>query len=301
MVAAVSNTIEKYTLDGWSPPPDCDFQSWLERAPWRTLQDTNYGVSSRDKPDHPALADDVLVRRIYKLDVATFLTAERVSYQNMSRLVSLAPDEHSQVFLVTQASDEVRHFEVFCKCLSDVGLTPDERNSLMESVTTREMRKFYDLISEQTDKGDFAGAMLAHNVVLEGMAYPVYRYEAAYWSIFAPHLTRIIRGAFADEVHHVRFGESIMRRYLEVGTDSRNRIQGLVKDFHSLMTEVFEAAIHHYIHLYQLVANQYQEVTSQIEIFPNRKMSDVTEEEQVQILLREIQAEHSRRLARIGL
>jgi len=241
------------------------------------------------------------VQRIYKLDIATFLTAERVSYQNISRLVTLAPDEHSQVFLVTQTSDEVRHFEVFCQCLASCGVDPAARNDMMESVTTREMQKFYDLIAEQTDKGDFAGAMLAHNVVLEGMAYPVYRYEAAYWSVFAPHLTRIIRGAFADEVHHVKFGESIITRYLGLGDDSRNRIQRLMRQFHTLMTEVFESTIHHYIHLYQLVANQYRDLVGGIEIFPQRRMADMTEEEQVRVLFREIQAEHERRLARIGL
>jgi 1,2-phenylacetyl-CoA epoxidase catalytic subunit len=300
MTMSVNGTIAKYTQDGWNGA-NCDYQAWLERAPWRTLQGTTYGVSPADEKPHPALEDDVLVQRIYKLDIATFLTAERVSYQNMSRLVTLAPDEQSQVFLVTQTSDEVRHFEVFCQCLAAAGVTPEGRNEMMESVTTREMQKFYDLISEQTDKGDFAGAMLAHNVVLEGMAYPVYRYEAAYWSVFAPHLTRIIRGAFADEVHHVRFGESIITRYLGLGDDSRNRIQRLAREFHTLMTEVFESTIRHYIHLYQLVANQYRDVVGDIEIFPQKKMADISEEEQVRVLSREIQAEHERRLARIGL
>ena len=67
----------------------------------------------------------------------------------------------------------------------------------MEDMTTKELRKFYDLIEEQVDRGDFAAAMMAHNIVLEGMAYPIYRYEAAYWSIFDPSLTQLIRGAFA--------------------------------------------------------------------------------------------------------
>jgi len=199
----------KFSVDGWDPK-SCDVQAWLERSPWRTLEGTTYGVGEGGPTSHPALIEDVLVSRVYKMDIATFLTAERVSYRNIPRLVAHAPDEASQVFLVTQAVDEARHFEVFCNCLHECGLSPIQRDRLMEDVTTRELRRFYDLIDEQVDKGDFAGAMLAHNVVLEGMAYPIYRYEAAYWSVFAPRLTRLIKGAFADEVHHVLYGERII-------------------------------------------------------------------------------------------
>lgn len=293
--------VTKYSTDGWVNPVGTDFQSWLERAPWRTLKGTAFGAHPDDSPEHPALLDDVLVSRIYKLDIATFLTAERVSFENISRLVTVAPDEQSQVFLVTQTCDEVRHFEVFCQCLSEMGVTPEQRNSLMESVTTKEMQQFYDLIHEQVDKRDFAAAMLAHNVVLEGMAYPVYRYEAAYWSRFSPRLTRLIRGAFADEVHHVKTGEAIIARYTKMGSKERNQMQRLASDFHLLMRQVFEAAIQHYIHLYQLVANQYVELMGDIEIFPGILMRDVNEEEQVRILLADIEAEHAHRLLRVGL
>jgi hypothetical protein len=163
------------------------------------------------------------------------------------------------------------------------------------------MQRFYDLICEQVDKGDFVGAMLAHNVILEGMAYPLYRYETRYWSRFDPALSQIIQGAFADEAHHVSFGEAIMREQIKRGGALRSRVERLSRDFARLMTDVFEAVIHHYIGLYQEAANTHMHLLGDLEIFPGHKMAEVSEEQQVRILLAEIQAEHAHRLVRIGL
>lgn len=291
---------KKFTDVGWDTDK-FDVQSWLERAPWRILEDTEYGVKS-DAPDpHPALWSDKLVSEIYKIDLATFLTAERISMTGISKLVSCAPDEASSVFLATQAADEARHFEIFSRRLADFGVTPEQRNSMMDRVTTPEMRKFYDLIAEQVDRQDFSAAMLSHNIILEGMAYPVYRYEAAYWSVFDPQLSAMIRGAFADEVHHVAYGEAIMRNYTSKGDKTRNRMARLAKEFRMLMTEVFESTINHYIGLYQIAADNYMDEIGDIHIFPTRKMRDVPEKEQVQILMHDVNNECDKRLARIGL
>lgn len=291
---------EKFAADDWDPSR-FDVQHWLGRAAWRTLKDTRYGISPGVGVTHSAVHEDRLVNQIYKLDIATFLTAERVSYTGIAKLLQHAPDEASQVFLATQAVDEARHYEVFCQRLAQFGVTPQQRDQMMEDMTTKELRSFYDLIREQVDRGDFAGAMMAHNIILEGMAYPIYRYESAYWSVFDPSLTQLIRGAFADEVHHVRYGEAIISRYTKLGDESRNKMLRLATEFHQLMTEVFASSIQHYIHLYQLVTDQYMDEVGDIEIFQGKKMRDVSEKDQVYILLEQIQQEHTTRMQRIGL
>ncbi|MBM3117045.1 ferritin-like domain-containing protein [Jeongeupia naejangsanensis] len=291
---------EKFVADDWDPSR-FDVQHWLERAPWRTLRDTRYGIRPDIGVTHHAVHDDKLVNQIYKLDIATFLTAERVSYTGIAKLMQHAPDEASQVFLATQTVDETRHYEVFCERLAQFGVSPQQRDQLMEDMTTKELRSFYDLIREQVDKGDFAAAMMAHNIILEGMAYPIYRYESAYWSVFDPSLSQLIRGAFSDEVHHVRFGEAIISRYTKLGDASRNRMQRLASEFHKLMTDVFESSIQHYIHLYQLVTDQYMEEVGDIEIFQGKKIRDVSEKDQAYILMEQIQQEHQNRMQRIGL
>lgn len=290
----------KYVADDWNPQA-FDVQHWLQRAAWGTLKDTRHGLRDGAPGLCEAVRGDKLVAQIHRLDIATFLTAERVSYRGIARLLAHAPDEASQVFLATQAVDEARHYEVFCQRLAESGLAPAERDRLMDDVTTRPLRQFYDLIEEQVDRGDFPAAMMAHNIVLEGMAYPVYRYEAAYWSVFDPGLTQLIRGAFADEVHHVRFGEAIIARYARLGDASRNTMQRLARQFHGLMTEVFAASIEHYIHLYQLCADRHMALVGDIEIFRGRRMREVAEAEQARILMAQIQDEHLHRMQRVGL
>jgi hypothetical protein len=171
----------------------------------------------------------------------------------------------------------------------------------MDRVTTRQMRQFYDLIGEQVDRGDYVPALLAHNVILEGMAYPVYRYEIKYWSRLDPGLSQIIRGAFADEAHHVSYGEAYVRSLVQGDLALRNRIDTLLKDFERLMTGVFEAVIDHYIGLYQAAANAHMDVMGDIAIFPGKRIAELSEEEQVLMLLDEIRQEHANRLAALGI
>lgn len=276
-------------------------QSWLRRTAWRTLRDTDYGVPKDAAPPHPALHDDPLLRQVYYIDVALFLSAEETSYKAVSGMVRAAPSELAQMALATQTLDEARHFEVFSHRLAHFGVTPDKRAELVARYTTRAMRSFYDLVLEQVDRRDFYASSIAQNLILEGMAYPIYRYEIKYWSRFDPGLAKLISGAFADEVHHVGFGEAINASHMRrLGDGERARIQRLTADFHKLMREVFEEVISHYVGLYQECANQYTELVGDIEIFPGYTLATLTEEEQIRLLLKEIEDEHATRLARIG-
>lgn len=279
--------------------PEFSIQNWLERTPWRTLKGTQYGTGGEEP--HPAFWDDPLMQEIYKIDVATFLTAEQISVEGISRLVSLAPDEGSRVFLATQTLDEARHFEIFCRRLADVGVSPTERQAMVSRVTSPELRTFYDMIREQVDRGDLVSAMVAHNIILEGMAYPVYRYEIKYWSKLDPSLSRMIQGAFADEVHHVGFGEAFVADAVHGSPEIRNRVTRLCRDASRLMSSVFENVVHKYIGLYQTVADSHRDLMGDIQIFPGRLMANMTEEEQVRTLLAEIQRELSKRLAGIDI
>ncbi len=67
------------------------------------------------------------------------------------------------------------------------------------------------------------------------------------------------------------------------------------------MTEVFESTIDHYIGIYQLAANAYMDEIGDICIFPGKKMRDLSEKEQVEILMRDVNEECDKRLERIGL
>jgi hypothetical protein len=75
----------------------------------------------------------------------------------------------------------------------------------------------------------------------------------------------------------------------------------LLKDFERLMTGVFEAVIDHYIGLYQAAANAHMDVMGDIAIFPGKRIAELSEEEQVLMLLDEIRQEHAKRLAALGI
>jgi hypothetical protein len=250
----------------------------------------------------PELFTDPLLRQVYLIDLAVFLGGEKTSMDAVAGLLRCAPDEASQVYLGTQVLDECRHYEVFCRRMADLGVMPAQRDALVKRYTTPAVRSFYDLILEQVDKGDFIAGSLAQNIVMEGMAYPLYRYEIKYWSRIDPSLSQIIRGAFADEAHHVGFGEAVVSRHLErLDPPQKARLRQLLGQFSGLMTEAFEQVIKHYIGLYQECANQYMAVMGDVEIFPGHQMAQLSEEDQVRLLLEEIRQEHAARAARIGI
>ncbi len=277
-------------------------QEWLERTAWRTLKGTEYGHSPTEGSAVPAIFDDRLMRQVCLIDIATFIGAERTSFEASAGLLRCAPDERSKVFLGSQVLDECRHYEIFCKRMADFGVTPEKRDALVKRYTTPAIRKFYDLLLEQVDRKDFIAGALAQNIIMEGMAYPLYRYQIRYWSKVDPSLSQMIRGAFADEAHHVSYGEAIIGYHANALDPGRkSQLRALMGDFSRLMTEAFEQAINHYIGLYQECANQHMALMGDIEIFPGTKMANITEADQVRMLLAEIQHEHRQRSARIGL
>jgi 1,2-phenylacetyl-CoA epoxidase catalytic subunit len=276
-------------------------QHWLERTVEKRLQDTRYGMEKDVEPAHPALFEDPLVNMICKMDLATFLIAERHSVKSAAEMSILAPDETSRIFLASQVLDEARHYEIFCKRLADLGVTPAQRDKLINQYTTPPLKKFFDLLDEQLDKKNFDGAVIGHNLILEGMAYPIYRYETRYWSKFDPGLSQLINGAFRDEVHHNRYAEEYLKSRVRKDASARNQVLDLVRQFHLLMTDIFDNAVRHYIGLYQEAANGHMDVLGDIEIFPGKKMADMSEEDQTRRLQQEIQDEYKIRLRNLGL
>ena len=275
---------------------------WLKRTAHGTLKDTKFGRYPDEEGPHDVLFEDPLLMQVYLIDLALFLGAEKTAFLTSAALVGFAPDEAAQVYFSSQVMDEARHYEVFCRRMADLGITPEKRKKIVDQYVTPGMKKFHELVLEQADKKDFTATVIAQNLIMEGMAYPVYRYEYKYWSVFDPSLKKIIRGAFADEAHHVGLGETIIKNhYQTVGTDEKNKVKRLLKEFSVLMTEIFEGVINHYVGMYQECANAHIDLIGDIEIFKGHKMYNLSEEDQVRILLKEINYEHNHRLERLGI
>jgi len=287
----------------WKPskPGRFSVESWLVNSVQRRLGGTSFGVSPEHEQPDPVVFDDPLVNQVLKMDIATFLIAERHSVSNTARMIELAPTEADRLFLATQVADEARHFEAFSHRLTVVGADDADRERLMERYDIPQLKALFQAIDEQIDRRDFCGAAMGQNLILEGMAFPVYRYESKYWSRLDPGLSEVIRGAFADEVQHTSFGEAFLARTLREDPTQRAKMHRLLYDFRALMDAAFDAVIRHYIGLYQCAADAHMERLGDIEIFPNRTMSNTSEEEQVRILRAEIEREFTRRAEAIGL
>jgi 1,2-phenylacetyl-CoA epoxidase catalytic subunit len=289
-----------YFEQSWDQTDKASIQNWLDHSVGRRLQGSTYGIRGSLQPRSVVWADP-LVNQIAKLDIATFLIGERHSIRHTAAMVNLAPDERSQAFLASQVLDEARHFEAFSHRMAVLGVAPPERETLMSHYNVPEMQKLFDVTEEQIDKGFFEGAVVGQNLIIEGMAFPIYRYESRYWSWFDPGLSQVIRGAFADEVAHTWFGEAFLRSVVADDVARRNRINALVRDMYQLMQEMFQSHIRRYVSLYQAAANEHMNELGDIMIFKDRKMSEVSEEEQIKHIMNEVAEEYRSRSVAIGL
>lgn len=276
-------------------------QYWLERTAWKNLKDTSYGVKKEDEEPSEILFEDPLLRQVCLIDLATFVINEKVAVDATSASVRFAPDEEAQKFSATQVLDEARHLEVFTNRIHKLGLDKTQKDTLLSRYTTPEMQKFHDLIYEQVDKQDFLATTIALNVILEGLAAPLYKYEALYWSRLDTGMSELVTGAFRDEVQHIGFGENLVKYYLKSGRIKNSAVTKTIREFRMLIDDVFDSMVHHYINLYQEAANGVMDIVGDIEIFPGHKIYNTSEEDQVKLLLAEVEKEYRKRLSKIGL
>ncbi|MBI3722617.1 ferritin-like domain-containing protein [bacterium] len=292
------------------PPPDeqgeafrfADFSidRWLRVVPGGYLRGTRFGQpTGAGIPE--LIREQGMLRQVYLMDLALFIAAERVSTQVASALVRLAPDESSFVFLASQTLDEARHFESFANRFRELGLAPAQREKLAQDLLSPAYRGFLDLLLEMTAAGDFEAVIVGLNIILEGMAFPLYDYEMRYWRPFDPALVEIINGAFKDECRHVGFGEKHLAWRLSRDPLVRARVQRRIDDLSRKMRDVFKEFLAAFVGFYDLAVQEYPERCSGVEIIPGRRLLETSAEDQVRWLEHEIVLGHRKRLGRIGL
>ncbi len=273
---------------------------WLRVVPQGYLKGTSFG-----KPHDAGVPGEIreqgMLRQVYLMDLALFIAAERVSTRVASGLLRLAPDESSFCFLASQTLDEARHFEAFANRFRELGLEEERREKLAHDLLSPAYRAFFDLLLEAVDKGDFEAGLVGLNVILEGMAFPLYDYEMRYWRPFDPALVEIIHGAFKDECRHVGFGEKHLAWRLGRDPGVRQRVQRHVTDLSLKMRDVFAEFLATFVGFYDLAVQEYPERCESVEILPGRRLADTTADEQVRSLEGEIARGHRNRLERIGL
>src|SRR5262249_8868044 len=149
---------------------------------------------------------------VHRLDLALFVLFEEASLRVSGALTRLAPTLDALCFTAQQTLDEARHHEMFRRRLILTSHASDSSpEEASQAILIPPLHKFMDRCYEVADGGSFIEAMVLMNLVLEGMAHPLYTYEERYWKPLDPYLAQLIHAAFIDETRHVAFGAAQVR------------------------------------------------------------------------------------------
>src|SRR5712691_2265676 len=281
---------------------DLSISRWLNVVPanqW-ARDDRALGALGSALPDvilgSPPLAE------VHRLDLALFVVFEEASLRVSGALTRLASTPDALSFAAQQTMDEARHHEMFRRRLTAAsaaaGLDAADATATM---LIPPLRSFIDRCYEVADGGSFIEGMVLMNLVLEGMAHPLYAYEQRYWAPLHPRLARLVRAAFTDETRHVAFGADVVRRLLSEDPDRRAKMAALCRDAARAMGDVFSVYIREFVGLFDAVARLHPDLFAGAEFAPGRLIAETPYEEQVAMIEASITREHARLIARAGL
>jgi len=237
---------------------------------------------------------------VHRLDLSLFVVFEEVALRVSGALARSAPSPDALAFAAQQTLDEARHHEIFTRRLAQSTAAWGTQAG-GDDILIPPLRKFIELCYEVADRGAFVDGLVLTNLVLEGMAYPLYGYEERYWKPVDPYLARLIASAFADETRHVAFGAALVTRVLDDDHAARARVQRLTHDARRVMGEVFEYYVRKFVKLFDAVARRHGALFADAEFEPGRRLADTPYEEQIATIRHRIETEHARMLGRAGL
>jgi hypothetical protein len=227
---------------------------------------------------------------------------EEASLRVSGALTRLAPSVDALNFSAQQTLDEARHHEVFRRRLDLASAAcGQDLAASTEAILIPPLRSFIQRCYEVADGGSFIDGMVLTNLVLEGMAHPLYSYEERYWRPVDPYLARLVRGAFIDETRHVAFGAGVVRTLLLDDPARRAKAAALCAEARLAMREVFSFYVREFVGLFDSVARLHPEVFADAEIAPGHLITATPYEEQVAMIHASIDKEHARLIARAGL
>lgn len=237
---------------------------------------------------------------VHRLDLCLFVVFEEAALRVSGALTRHAPTADALAFSAQQALDEARHHEVFSRRLA-ASVQASGTSARVQDIVVPPLQRFLDLCYETADRGSFVEGLVLMNLVLEGMAHPLYGYEQRYWRPVDPYLTRLIASAFEDETRHVALGAATVRTFLDGDAAARSRCQRLAREGRQLMADVFGYYIRKFVGLFDAVARRHQALFAGAEFEPGRRVADTPYEDQVRAIHARIDEEHRRLLGRAGL
>jgi hypothetical protein len=284
------------------PALDYSIAHWWPRVPGRQWPQQAQKLAALDPTLPPLLQTSRGLAEVHRLDLSLFVLFEEVALRVSGALVRRAPSQAALSFSAQQTLDEAHHYETFLRRSDQAralaGLPPGRVD---EAILTPPLRRFLDHCYEVADSGHFLHGLTLTNLLLEGMAYPLYAYEERYWQPIDPYLAGLVRGAFVDETRHVLFGARLVQTLLADDPAERSRTAQLCRQARTALREVFDYYVRVFVGLFDAVARRHRDLFADAELCPGRRIADTPYADQVAHILSRIDAEHSRLLASAGL
>jgi rubrerythrin len=166
---------------------------------------------------------------------AHFVSGEEISLSCATQLSALAPDPASSKYLLVQAGEEEAHLEHFRTKLQQFGLPEDK----LSGHVSPSFKRFGQAIQRRLDAGDYVGALVGNNVVVEGLAILLLEMGCRDMRANSDELTKFLDFVLEDERHHCRFGERRLRFWNERGLVR----EADVADFYGEMWDLVKGVI----------------------------------------------------------
>jgi len=281
---------------------DLSIARWVSAVPSRQWSRENEALASIGDELPAILVESPPLAEVHRLDLSLFTVFEEASLRVSGALTRRAPTDGALNFSAQQTLDEARHREIFQRRLDQARAAHNiPLSSATDAIMIPPLRAFIERCYEVADGGSFIEGLTLMNLVLEGMAYPLYEYEEHYWRPVDPYLAGLVRSAFTDETRHVAFGARLVRDLLAGDAERRAKVTRLCHDARAAMREVFRYYIRKFVSLFDLVARRHKDVFAGAEFAPGRLITETPYEEQVAMIHASIEREHARLLERAGL
>jgi hypothetical protein len=283
-------------------PIDYSISRWTSVVPARqwAREDEVLEATGAEMPE--VILSSRPLAEVHRLDLALFVIFEEAALRVSGALTRRAPTTDALAFAAQQTLDEARHHEMFRRRLdvarAAAGMAPAEA---LDEMLIPPLRAFLGRCYEVADTGGFLEAMTLMNLLLEGMAYPLYAYEERYWQPVDPFLAKLVRSAFNDETRHTALGARMVRSLVADDPTMRARAQKLCVEARGLLAEVFRYYVRKFVGLFDAVARRQPEIFVGAELAPGHRIADTPYEEQIAMIHASIDREHGRLIARAGL
>ena len=283
-------------------PIDLSISHWVDSVAARQWAREGENLDALGEQLPPLIVESRPVAEVHRLDLALFVVFEEASLRVSGALTRLAPTQDALSFSAQQTLDEAHHLEVFRRRLELTSAASGKSAAdAIEGILIPPLRSFLERCYEVADGGSFVEALVLMNLILEGMAHPLYAYEERYWQPIDPYLARLVRGAFTDETRHVAFGASLTRTLLSGDPGRRAQVSRLCTEARTAMNEVFRYYIRKFVGIFDAVARRHRDYFADAELVPGRLIAETPYEEQVAIIQASIDKEHQSLIARAGL